>query len=632
MKVFRKSEVCTNGVIVSARPKMWGIVFDGLDGPGGADPGCPVVSVGSYRAEGSTDANGKVTITVPPTANHPNEDYVVIGRTEGNDYFGTSLDPETLYAAAVVRHVPQNTTKKVPLNQLKSFFGKKVPGKALEEFGSYLAIIEPEYVDWTEDQEQYPFVLVAEGAWDVTTSVAAPEGFIPDEPALSASVADGITAVQFTLTDIASDWTETVVNHTIKHNGETRLRQDKVPMFDKKPTTARNDLRKMAAGGATLLIDVLTNDRVAHFKAPITITAHTPADNGSAVLAFDGLAMNYTPNPGFSGVDTFTYTITDAIGGTATATVTVKVLGLPEISVRNDTAPEGNAGTTLASVNVVLSNETLVPVTVNYRTVDGTATAGLDYTPVVAALTFAPGQTRLPVTVGITGDTLAEAKEKFIVRLDSPTNATLAADSDGTVTIADDDSPEISIEAAASIVERDTGSGNVALTMTLSQAHADTVTVNVSTADGTAVAGSDYVSTSSVVTFPPGSRTKTIVIPVLYDTMGEPNETFYVDLSNPLNGTLTASRATVTIVNDDNSSFVTATAADFAAGTIEPGAALALTTDGEITLAPTAGDEFAGPDTPGRLDVHTARHGRHVGRRERRGRCRRGGAGGSGPV
>ena len=70
------------------------------------------------------------------------------------------------------------------------FNGKRVPGRSLEEYGSYLAIVEPEYLDWTNEQELYPFILVAEGDWGVMTSVEPPAGFVADYPELATAVVD----------------------------------------------------------------------------------------------------------------------------------------------------------------------------------------------------------------------------------------------------------------------------------------------------------------------------------------------------------------------------------------------------------------------------------------------------------
>ena len=60
-----------------------------------------------------------------------------------------------------------------------------------------------------------------------------------------------------------------------------------------------------------------------HDGDPLTITQVGQPGNGSAVTS--GSAVTYTPNAGFVGTDSFTYTISDGRGGTATAAVTVVV-------------------------------------------------------------------------------------------------------------------------------------------------------------------------------------------------------------------------------------------------------------------------------------------------------------------
>jgi aryl-phospho-beta-D-glucosidase BglC (GH1 family) len=87
------------------------------------------------------------------------------------------------------------------------------------------------------------------------------------------------------------------------------------------------------------------------------------------------------------------------------------------------------------------------------------------------------------------------------------------------------------------------GAGGVATTMatftlTLSAASAQPVTVHFATADGTAVAGTDYVAQSGTVTFAPGQTQATIMVTVLADPLATTDLYFYVDLSNPLNGVL----------------------------------------------------------------------------------------------
>jgi hypothetical protein len=242
VRVYTRKDACTDGLVVTNQPKIWGKIFDGLDGPGGTDSGCSIVTFGTYVAKGITNANGVVSIVVPPTSTSPNTDYVVVGRTcidpatpycTEFDVPSTMADPDALYSGKEVNNIKAGEQRTVGLKQLRMFNGKKVPAKYSEDYGSYLAIIEPEYVDWTDTVEYYPFVLEAVELWDVTTDVAPPEGFVADTSSLEAMVQDTTSAVQFTLTDVGSSWTQTEVTHTIKHKGKKIVHKTNVPMFNK---------------------------------------------------------------------------------------------------------------------------------------------------------------------------------------------------------------------------------------------------------------------------------------------------------------------------------------------------------------------------------------------------------------
>ena len=72
-------------------------------------------------------------------------------------------------------------------------------------------------------------------------------------------------------------------------------------------------------------IDVLANDSDPDGDV-LTVLSFTQPANG--VVTFSGVpgVLHYRANVGFCGLDTFTYTVSDGRGGTATATVTVNVL------------------------------------------------------------------------------------------------------------------------------------------------------------------------------------------------------------------------------------------------------------------------------------------------------------------
>ena len=68
-------------------------------------------------------------------------------------------------------------------------------------------------------------------------------------------------------------------------------------------------------------------------------------------------------------------------------------------------------------------------------------------------------------------------------------------------------------------------------TVTLNPSSATSVSVNFATADGTALAGNDYMPTTQALTFSPGMTSQTVTVPLL--NTGGPTKTFYGKLSSP---------------------------------------------------------------------------------------------------
>lgn len=98
----------------------------------------------------------------------------------------------------------------------------------------------------------------------------------------------------------------------------------------------------------------------------------------------------------------------------------------PRLSVSDVSVTEGNSGRTEATFTVALSAASVKAVTVAYATADLSATlADSDYVAASGTLTFAPGETRKTVNVGITGDRKLESNETFSFTLSAPTNADL---------------------------------------------------------------------------------------------------------------------------------------------------------------------------------------------------------------
>ena len=195
--------------------------------------------------------------------------------------------------------------------------------------------------------------------------------------------------------------------------------------------------------------------------------------------------------------ETFTLNLSNAVNativdGTGTGTITDDD-PLPALTINDVSVAEGDTGTVAATFTVTLSAVSGRTVTVDYATANNTAVAPGDYTAASGTLTFTPGQTSKTVTVQVNGDLIDEIDETFFVDLSGATNATIG-DAQGVGTIIDDDAqPTISIDDVT-VTEGNTGTVNANFTVSLSSASGQTVSVGYSTADGTAIAGSDYVA------------------------------------------------------------------------------------------------------------------------------------------
>jgi len=225
----------------------------------------------------------------------------------------------------------------------------------------------------------------------------------------------------------------------------------------------------------------------------------------------------------------------------------------PRLSI-NDVIvdPEGDSGTTPAVFAVSLSWPVCWWVAVEYETADGSAIAGADYQAASGTVVFRPGETTELVLVDVIGDTLVEPDEYFFVNLSEPSNACIG-DGQGEGTIVDDDEPPVlSIDDVTVDPEGDSGTTPAVFTVSLSQPSGEEVVVSYTTVGGTAIAGADYQSTSGTLTFAPGEVSQPVTVPVIGDTLIEPDEYFYVDLSNSSNACIGDGQGKGTIVDDDS--------------------------------------------------------------------------------
>jgi hypothetical protein len=224
---------------------------------------------------------------------------------------------------------------------------------------------------------------------------------------------------------------------------------------------------------------------------------------------------------------------------------------------------EGNSGTRQAVFEVSLSRPAPAPISLTYRTVDGSARAGEDYTATSGTLSFVAGQTSATVSVPVLGDTVIEPTEGFVLAIEGPAN-TFGQISLGEAELLDDDAggaarPTVSVRGSTVLEGTTSTDPNfMTWTITLSQASAETVRANYRFLSGTGQARVDaYGTEEATVTFSPGETSKTVSYRVRSDGDGEPDETIVLEAFSASNAVLSGGapvlRSTGWIQDDDGS-------------------------------------------------------------------------------
>jgi uncharacterized delta-60 repeat protein len=259
--------------------------------------------------------------------------------------------------------------------------------------------------------------------------------------------------------------------------------------------------------------------------------------------------------------ETFTITLSGATGGASigavhTTTVTIQSDEVPVPGTVRMVSAAVSVSETAGTVN--LSVERIVgsdgPVSIDYATQAGTATAGSDYTSTSGTLNWADGDTaNKTITVPILNDAAYEVDETFAVNLSNPQGGAILASPSTTVTVQSEDAPipgTLGLVATAVTVNETDGTATLSVTRTGGSDSA--VSVSYATAYGTATAA-DFTATSGTLNWANGdAAAKTITVPLTNDTLYESNEAFTVTLSGATGGaSLGAASATVTIVSDD---------------------------------------------------------------------------------
>ena len=360
-------------------------------------------------------------------------------------------------------------------------------------------------IDDDLDEAAETFTVMLINASNATIEVDKATGVIADDDLPVISVAADPTAVEegetvtFTVTRVGDLTVPLTVPVSVTERGAF--------LADGGPTKAM-----FAVGATTTMLKVATADD------------DVDEGNGSVTAT---IADDTTHRAGDAARATVPVTDNDMRGVTVTPTVL--------------TIPEGGS----ASYTVVLTSESTADVTVAIQVPEG-AEVAVDETE----LTFTAEDWNQVQTVTVTAAQDADAVADDLVTIhhavsggdyESVTVASVE------VTIIEDDTPTLLIADAAA-AESD---GEIAFLVRLSVASSQTVTVDYATADGTAMAGTDYEETTGTLTFPALETAQTIRVPLVDDDLDEAAEAFTVALSNASNAAVGDGEATGVIVDND---------------------------------------------------------------------------------
>lgn len=346
---------------------------------------------------------------------------------------------------------------------------------------------------------------------------------INDDPAPTLSISS-TTITEKTGTSTTANFTVTLSNPHYQDVTVNYSTQDNTAVAPGDYTAVGPTLLTIPGGSVTGMITVVVaGDTLDEFTETFTVSLSAPVNAAIAVANATGTIIDDDPEP--------------------------------SLSISGSTATEGDLGSSPSVFTVTLSGASQKPVTVSYKTADGTAAAGSDYANTTGLVAFAPLAVSRLITVPVLGDTVDEFNETFTVSLSNPVNATIAI-TDGIGSILDDDAaPTLSINNAA-VTEGNAGTANAVLTMTLSAPSEKPITVNYGTENGSAFAPglfADYaqIPATTLLALSPGQTTAAITAVVFGDTIFEPNENFFIKLITPTNATTATAQGTVTIINDD---------------------------------------------------------------------------------
>jgi autotransporter-associated beta strand protein len=252
----------------------------------------------------------------------------------------------------------------------------------------------------------------------------------------------------------------------------------------------------------------------------------------------------------YAGQRAFKVRLLNAAGATITAgreETTVSFRDddpMPVVTVRPspETVQEGDSGIQQVSFNVDLEGATRLPVPLLWRQ----SASGTEYAPLI----FQPGETRKVVHASYAANRVPDRDRTLSISIIQLENAVAGVHQ--SMRIVDDDVFTITV---SDVTVRE-GAGEAEVTMTASPAPQYDVVVTYETANGTAVAGTDYTAVNGNVTFKSAVSRRVITIPLVNDSLAESMKWFSLRIVSATSGEIERASARVFVSDDDQPGFV----------------------------------------------------------------------------
>jgi ribosomal protein L35AE/L33A len=315
------------------------------------------------------------------------------------------------------------------------------------------------------------------------------------------------------------------------------------------------------------------------------VSVRCASSNGSATAGNDYVQTTNTLNWGdgdsagksctvpilddtiIEGDETFNLTLSNATGGATIGDPDTAVVTITD----NEELPAGTLQFSAAdysvdedggSVEITVTREggSDGAVSVRCASSNGSATAGNDYVQTTDTLNWGNGDNaNKSCTVPILDDSIIEGDETFNMALSNSTGgATIGSPGTAVVTITDNDEEQNPGTLQFSEAEYSVGEAgsSVKITVTRKNGSDGPVSVDFATTNGTAEAGTDYISINPTLSWGDGDSSKrTFNISIIDDEDFEGDETFNLILSNPKGATIgDPGTAEVTIIDNDEPS------------------------------------------------------------------------------